>query len=718
MVQLKMRTKLLVSFFVVALGSAVVGGFGMFATGKLISANGELASKRLPSSGALAHFHEALADMRFNTAKAVAVTLEGRDEKTPALWTNREEARKRAEDGLALYDGLPRSPEEQVLWDQIVPAFRAYVTDSGKMWDAIRAHDSNQANNVEDGFLARMQSDLVEPLRKLVELQRTIGEKVTSESQSTARTTRHLLWSVMVVTLALAMAFGSFLALSVSRPLAFLVAEARRLREAVDRGELHDRGDATRVAMEFRPIVEGMNQMMDAFVKPIQVTADYVDRIARGDVPQKITDRYEGDFDRIKQNLNTCIDALHALTADATALSQAAVEGRLSARADVSKHQGDYARIVAGVNATLDAVMKPIDEATMVLEKLARRDLKARVRGSYRGDHARIKDALNATAEALHESMAQVAQAVEQVSSAAGQIASSSQAVADGASEHASSIEETNSSLESMASTTRHAADYAQQAKGLSLQAKSAAVEGSAAMVQMTGAMGKIKASAEGTSQIIKDINEIAFQTNLLALNAAVEAARAGDAGRGFAVVAEEVRSLALRSKEAATKTEELIRQSVNEACDGEVTAKHVNGKLGEIAGSATKASDIVAEIAASAKEQAVGIEQLTRAMAQMSQVTQQNAASSEESSSAAAELSGQSEELAAMVSTFQLERVAAAPAKLAAAPHPATSSAAGTRPEAARARDGHANGKNGATPARSPEQIIPLGADPLFRDF
>jgi methyl-accepting chemotaxis protein len=173
----------------------------------------------------------------------------------------------------------------------------------------------------------------------------------------------------------------------------------------------------------------------------------------------------------------------------------------------------------------------------------------------------------------------------------------------------------------------------------------------------MQGAMSRIKASAEGTSQIIRDINDIAFQTNLLALNAAVEAARAGEAGRGFAVVAEEVRSLALRAKEAASKTEELIRQSVKEAGEGEVTAKQVAGKLAEIAGGISKVTDIIAEIAAGAKAQTTGIDQVERAVAEMDKVTQQNAASAEESSSAASELSGQAEELASMVGSFRFER-------------------------------------------------------------
>jgi methyl-accepting chemotaxis protein len=442
-----------------------------------------------------------------------------------------------------------------------------------------------------------------------------------------------------------------------------LVADAQLMAAAGVEGRLATRVDASRHHGDFRKIVDGFNATLDAVVGPLNVAARCVDQISQGRIPERIGASYNGDFGAIKENLNTCIDAINLLVADTGKLVEAAVAGRLATRVDVSKHQGDFKKVVDGVNQTLDAVLAPIKEATGVLDRLAQRDLRARIAGAFQGDHARIKDAVNATADALDDAMAQVAAAVEQVSSASTQIASSSQAVASGASEQASSLQQTSSSLESVLSITKQATDNAQQANALAQAARGAATEGSTAVEQMQGAMLKIRASAEGTSQIIRDINDIAFQTNLLALNAAVEAARAGEAGRGFAVVAEEVRSLALRAKEAAMKTEELIRQSVKEAGEGEVRSKQVAGKLGEIVSGIGKVSDIVSEIAQASKEQTSGIDQVNSAVGEMDKVTQQNAASAEESSSAASELSGQAEELAAMVGSFQLSRQQAAQA-------------------------------------------------------
>jgi methyl-accepting chemotaxis protein len=436
-----------------------------------------------------------------------------------------------------------------------------------------------------------------------------------------------------------------------------LIADASALAHAAVEGRLATRADPSRHQGDFRKIVEGVNVTLDAVTGPLDVAARCVAEIARGAIPQPIDAQWAGDFALVRDHLNGCIRAVNLLIRDIDALAQAAVEGKLGTRVDAAVHQGDFRRIVEGVDRTLDAVVAPVDQATRVLEQLAGRDLRARVTGSYAGDHARIQTAVNATAEALDLALAQVAAAVAQVSGAAAQIASSSQAVAAGASEQASSLEETTRSIESVASVTRQAVDSAQQANELTVTARQAATQGVAAVEQLEGAMGKIRHSAEGTSQIIRDVSDIAFQTNLLALNAAVEAARAGEAGRGFAVVAEEVRSLALRAKEAATKTEALIRDSVKQTGEGERAAREVSGKLDEIVQGVGKVSDIVSEIAASAREQSAGIGQVNGAIQEMDRVTQQNAASAEESSSAASELSGQAEELATLVDAFRLTR-------------------------------------------------------------
>ncbi|MFO0582014.1 MAG: bacteriohemerythrin [Anaeromyxobacter sp.] len=439
-----------------------------------------------------------------------------------------------------------------------------------------------------------------------------------------------------------------------------LVADTRVLAEGAVAGKLDVRADANRHRGDFRKIVEGVNATLDALVGPLQKASDALDRISRGDVPTPITEEWRGDFRKVRDSLNTSIAAITRLVNDSSALVDGAVNGHLSMRADAKAHQGDFAVIMDGMNRTLDAVIAPVAEADKVLSELAKRNLKARVTGAYRGDHARIKRSTNATAQALHDALLQVAGGTDQVSSAATQIAASSQAVAAGASEQAAAIQASSESLGSVTSITEQAADDAQKANALAREARTSAEDGAKSMDEMQATMNRIRASAESTSQIIKDINEIAFQTNLLALNAAVEAARAGEAGRGFAVVAEEVRSLALRAKEAAQKTEELIKQSVTQAGHGEEMSRQVTAKLADIVAGIGKVSGIVDTIASAAKVQKSGIDQVSKAVSEMDKVTQQNAASAEESSSAASELSAQADELAEMVASFQLDRDAA----------------------------------------------------------
>ena len=139
------------------------------------------------------------------------------------------------------------------------------------------------------------------------------------------------------------------------------MAEAAKIEKAVDEGRLGFRGDLEVVTPEFQPIVSGMNKTIDAFVKPIEVTADYVDRISRGDLPPKITDAYQGDFNAIKQNLNSCIETLNGLEADVNQLVSAAQEGRLAFRANAERHPGRFRQLVSAMNSAVATLVGHLD---------------------------------------------------------------------------------------------------------------------------------------------------------------------------------------------------------------------------------------------------------------------------------------------------------------------------------------------------------------------
>lgn len=243
--------------------------------------------------------------------------------------------------------------------------------------------------------------------------------------------------------------------------------------------------------------------------------------------------------------------------------------------------------------------------------------------------------------------------ASEQVAAASSQVASASQQLAEGASEQASALEETSSSLEEMSSMTRQNADNAAQAKGLMGEARKIVEKVDEQMKNMVTAIQDVSRSSEETGKIIKTIDEIAFQTNLLALNAAVEAARAGEAGAGFAVVADEVRNLAMRAAEAAKNTSSLIENTivtVKNSCD---LTQQTQDAFKENMAITGKVGQLVDEIAAASNEQAQGIGQIGKAVAEMDKVVQQTAANAEESASASEEMNAQAVQMKGYVDSL-----------------------------------------------------------------
>ena len=496
---------------------------------------------------------------------------------------------------------------------------------------------------------------------------------------------------------------GYWLANNISNIIKSVNTEIKRLTETATTGKLKIRGEPDKINVEFREIVVGINATLDAVISPLNVAANYVDRISKGDIPEKITDNYEGDFNTIKNNLNHCISAINLLIDDATKLAKAAAEGKLDVRADAEKHFGHFKKIVEGINNTLENVATPFRISAEQVQKISIGDLPTISTANFQGEYGTLKTSidnlilsntqiiekaklvalgdltvsldkrsdkdqlmisLNDMVQKTATVIQQFQQAADYIAQVSIEISSGAQQLSQGASEQASASEEVSSSMEEMSSNIIQNTDNAQQTEKIAISAATDIRKSNNAASRSALAMKEIASK-------ISIISEIAFQTNILALNAAVEAARAGEQGRGFAVVAAEVRKLAERSKIAADEINMVSKEGVE-------IAINAGQQLEAIVPEIEKTSKLVQEISASSIEQNSGAEQINNALQQLNQVTQQNASASEELATSAEELANQSEHLRELIGyfkvaqgnteikldTFKLNRTSSRPAK------------------------------------------------------
>ncbi|MDK9717900.1 MAG: MCP four helix bundle domain-containing protein [Trichlorobacter sp.] len=440
---MSLKAKLMTGFIVVALLAGLIGGIGMYFINQIAKSDTVLFASGAEPLGQLSEVSTSFQRIRVNARDIIGASSSADKQK---FAERIKELRKSIDEEATLYEKSIVNQEAKNLFDEFKKTRAAYGAQLEKIIALAMDDKDAEATALlfgEGGKASRAEQDVI---AKMVDAKIKFSKNIAVENAAHAKQATIYMTILLVVGVIIAIGLGLFIASNVMKQLGAdpkevgeianlvgagdmshdiklangdttsvmysmnkmmdaikaLVKDASMLSEAAIAGKLATRADASKHQGDFQKVVAGVNETLDAVIGPLNVAAEYVDRISKGDIPPKITDNYNGDFNEIKNNLNGCMDAINALVGDANMLVNAAVEGKLASRADASKHQGDFRKIVQGVNDTLDAVIGPLNVAAEYVDRISKGDIPPRITDNYNGDFNEIKNNLNGCIDSVN----------------------------------------------------------------------------------------------------------------------------------------------------------------------------------------------------------------------------------------------------------------------------------------------------------------------------
>ena len=649
---LKIRPKLLLSFGMMIALSVILGGVGFFSLKSVDEGLDVVVNREMPGAVAAVgfqnYFHTVQRDIR------TGILLDG----SASAWQESfRSSLDAAREQLAIVGGAMVSDEGIAMHAESEVLYAQWRAINESLFElASRNEDEAALELLMSPELASISGQLDQMAYQMVEWKTDYAAGVGAEGLATSQQASLMVLVVLGASVLLGLGIAWWLSGLMATQIRECGERAESLRSVCINGleggiTAMSRGDLT--------------QDVIPKTQPLQV-------LGKDELGQ-LAETVNGMINQVKAAIvsyDTCRDQIRAMVEDSAGLAQAAVDGRLSTRADASRHHGDFQKIVQGVNDTLDAVLDPIDEAAAALDRVAQRDFTVQVVGDYRGDHAKIKNSLNTAVsevrsalQTLGQSAHALAASSEELSAVSTQIGSNSEETTAQAGVVSAAAEQVSKNVQTVSTGTEEmSASIKEIAKNASDAAR---VAGQAVtMADSTNAtVGKLGDSSAEIGEVVKTITAIAQQTNILALNATIEAARAGEAGKGFAVVANEVKELA---KETAEATEDIGRkiEAIQVDSQGAVSAiqqigqiiTQINDIQTTIASAVEEQTATTNEIGRNVSEAAQGSTEIAQNITGVAEAAGQTSAGAQQGQQASSELARMAAELQTLVGQFKYE--------------------------------------------------------------